>query len=166
MGRHIEYGKYLLRHKWFVTVACFKEGLYWRGLAHDLSKFRPSEWKPYARYFYNKDGTSRMIKDETGFYKHTDKEDNGLDYSWLFHQKRNKHHWQWWILPKDDGGFKCLEMPPKYIHEMVCDWIGAGRAQGIDNWANPWPWYEINKEKIRLHDSTRVLLETIYMPHL
>ena len=164
MGRHIEYGKYLFRHKWFVTLACFSRGMYWRGLVHDLSKFRPSEWRPYARYFYEKDGTKKTIRDKTGYYKPTDTGDSRFDFAWLLHQKRNKHHWQWWICPQDDGGFKKLLMKQKYLNEMVCDWIGAGRAQGVDDWQNPWPWYEINKEKIILADISRYQLETFYMP--
>ncbi len=153
--RHIAYGKYVIRHKWFVMLSCFGEGLFWRGLVHDLSKFRPSEWFPYARYFYNKDGTSRMAKTEDGFYKHTDAEDHGLDFAWLLHQKRNRHHWQFWLLPADDGGTNILCMGKNDRVEMVCDWVGAGRAQGVDNWASPSPWYEINKGKIQLHAKTR-----------
>jgi hypothetical protein len=35
----IKYLNYLLRHKWYVGIECFKKGLIWRGLVHDLSKF-------------------------------------------------------------------------------------------------------------------------------
>lgn len=48
-----KYLRYLLRHRWFVMLACFREGLYWQGLIHDWSKFLPSEFLPYARYFYS-----------------------------------------------------------------------------------------------------------------
>ena len=145
-------------------MACFDQGMFWRGLSHDLSKFLPGEFIPYARYFYEKDGTKKTIRDKTGYYKPTDTGNYAFDVAWLKHQKRNKHHWQWWICPLDDGGFKAINMHPQYIHEMVCDWIGAGRAQGVENWEDPWPWYKLNKDKIILSTESRFLLENIYMP--
>jgi len=85
--------KYLwqvLRHKWFVFLECCKLGVPWLGVTHDLSKFRPSEFFPYARYFRGG--------------KSPNDEPHGIDfdYAWLNHQKRNKHHWQYWILMNDN----------------------------------------------------------------
>ena len=51
--RHLNYLKYVLRHKWFVLLASIRIGApLWGAIIHDLSKFRPSEWIPYARCFY------------------------------------------------------------------------------------------------------------------
>lgn len=49
---NIKYLKYLIKHKFYVTRECFRIGLYWRGLVHDLSKFNPMEWVAYRNYFY------------------------------------------------------------------------------------------------------------------
>ena len=154
--RHIGYGKYLLRHKWFVMVECFRHGMIWRGLVHDLSKFRTSEWLPYAQYFYLPNGQTRYSKSAKG-YMHKIGEEARFDFAWLLHQKRNRHHWQWWVLPEDDGGTKTLDMPDKYIQEMVCDWIGASRAQGHGRDIKP--WYEKNKDKMQRHPVTREYVE-------
>jgi hypothetical protein len=159
MGRHFQYAKYVFRHKWFVMLACFSRGLYWRGIVHDLSKFRPSEWFPYANFFYKPSGSKNTKKNEAGYYKPTDTENAALDYAWLLHQKRNKHHWQWWCLPEDNGGIKVLPMPRKYALEMYCDWIGAGRAQGVSDWYCPERWYEANKAKMKLHEDTVRMLQ-------
>jgi len=140
-------------------LACFRHGLIWRGLVHDLSKFLPSEWFPYARFFYEPNGKGRTIRDKSGYYKPTDTGDAKFDFAWLLHQKRNKHHWQWWVLPEDDGAVKVLPMPRRYALEMWCDWIGAGRAQGVSDWWNPWRWFEINRGKMRLHEETVRQLE-------
>ena len=67
MSKHFQYASYVIRHKWFVMLACFRMGLYWRGIKHDLSKLLPSEWVPYTNYFYG-----RQFRDETGYYKPTD----------------------------------------------------------------------------------------------
>ena len=82
----------------------------------------------------------------------------------LLHQKRNKHHWQWWVLPEDEGGVKILLMSSVYIREMICDWRGAGRAQGVVDWRNPYRWYEINKHKMQLDAHTRFILESYLYP--
>ena len=132
---------------------------------HDLSKLRPSEFIPYANFFYGKKEDDISTKrDDTGYYKPTDTGDAAFDYAWLLHQKRNKHHWQWWVLPEDDGGVKVLEMAPKYRLEMLCDWIGAGKAQGYfspeeDPLRETRNWYKKNKDKMQLHPNTREWLE-------
>jgi hypothetical protein len=132
-------------------------GLWWRGLTHDLSKFRFSEWFPYAKYFY---GTGvKPRRDSTGYYKPTDTGDNRFDFAWLLHQKRNDHHWQWWVLPEDAGGLKVLEMSKQARLEMICDWKGAGRAQGTPDTK---AWYIANKGKIRLGPQTRAWLEEYF----
>lgn len=53
---------YLIRHRWYVMLACFREGLYWQGLIHDWSKFLPGEFFPYAWYFYSKVSIGETIE--------------------------------------------------------------------------------------------------------
>jgi len=156
MRAHLAYLRYVLRHKWFVFVECIKLGIPWRGLVHDWHKFLPGEWFPYVRFFYHPDGTPKQRRDETGYYKPTDTGDAAFDYAWLLHQKRGKHHWQWWVLPEDEGGIKVLPMPDKYRREMLADWRGAGRAQGKPDTRR---WYEANKDKMQLHPETRAWIE-------
>lgn len=169
--RHYQYAKYVLKHKLFVMLECFKRKMYWQGITHDLSKFLPSEWFPYARHFYNADGTKKTVRDGTGYYKPTDTGDKAFDMAWFLHQKRNRHHWQWWVLPEDGGGVKVLPMGFKYAKEMWCDWISAGRAQGVEDWYNPKRWYEKNRGKMQLCPATRSLVEfwldyeAIDLPH-
>jgi len=155
MRRHWKYLKYVVRHKWFVLLACWKCGLYWRGIVHDMSKFRPSEWFPYARHFYNSDGTQVTVRDKSGYYKPTDTGDPAFDFAWLLHQKRNRHHWQWWVLPEDEGGVKVLSMQEPYLTEMLCDWEGAGMAQGTPGGRG---WYDRNWHKMQLSPETSAII--------
>jgi hypothetical protein len=197
MKKHLLYAKYILRHKWFVFWYCASKGLWWRGLMHDMSKMFPSEWGPYAEFFYGEfpcatcDGSGQVkervggfmknqfpegfcwvrcdacagrgkvsrkqaMRDKTGYYKPTDTGDAAFDFSWLLHQKRNRHHWQWWVLPEDDGGVKVLPMQEPYRTEMICDWLGAGRALGTPS-VNA--WYKANGKKMQLHPDTRAWVE-------
>ncbi len=140
MKKHLQYLKYLIKHKWFV----FKAGWVlrvplWRLVIHDWSKFLPSEWFPYVESFYGKERTD-MVK----FL---------FDRAWLFHQNRQPHHWQYWILLRDDGSVIPTEMPLHFVREMVADWAGAGRA--ITGKYELSAWYDKNKEKIKLNEYTR-----------
>jgi len=142
MRRHLSYLKYVIRHKWFVYIAARKIrcSLY-RAIIHDWSKFLPAEWFPYAETFYKPDGSKQYI--ETVKFNH----------AWNHHQKCNKHHWQYWLLRMDRGETIALEMPQKYVCEMVADWMGAGRA--ITGKWEVVEWYLKNKEKIILHEKTQ-----------
>ncbi len=161
---YLKYFYYVVRHKWFVMIECFKEGVIWRGLVHDLSKLLPDEFIPYARYFYGTYPDFEQAKRILGYYnyKYTKQGiEQSFDYAWLLHQKRNRHHWQWWILPLDDGGNKLINMPNKYILEMICDWKGAGRAINGRKPNEVKIWYENNKKNIILNIDTRKKLELI-----
>jgi Family of unknown function (DUF5662) len=155
LEKHFRYLLYVVRHKYFVLVECWRRGLVWRGVIHDWSKFLPSEWFPYANFFYPY-GKPRQVRDATGYYKPTDTGDRAFDFAWHLHQKRNRHHWQWWVLPEDDGGEKVIAMREPYRTEMLCDWKGAGRAQGKPDTR---AWYSSNRSKMRLHPSTRLWIE-------
>jgi hypothetical protein len=140
MKRHWQYLKYILRHKWYVFLAACNLGIPLLGILHDWSKFKPAEWLPYARTFYNKDGSKRY------------EEYPEFTAAWLHHQKRNKHHWQYWMVTWDRGTTECLPMPDKYRKEMLADWIGAGRALGKPSISG---WYVANQDRIKLHPETR-----------
>ncbi len=149
MRKHLRYLSYVVRHKWFVFLEAIKLGIPWLGFWHDMSKFRPDEWRPYAAYFYG----PQPVRDSTGYSKPADTGDAAFDFAWLLHQKRNPHHWQFWILPEDNGGTKILRMPWRYQAEMLADWRGAGKAQGYGD--NTLVWYNKNKQKMQLHPDTR-----------
>lgn len=85
MKKYFRYFWSLLRHKWFVGIECLREGLFWRGIIHDWSKFLPDEFIPYANFFY---GDKKVWKDR-------------FDLAWNRHQKRHDHHWQFWLLTND-----------------------------------------------------------------
>jgi len=132
--------RYLVIHKWHVFRACAKYGLWWRGLVHDLSKLTPRELLPYARHFSRSMPTSAPA----------------FAFAWSLHQKRNDHHWQWWVCVTSRGNHVAMPMSPAARIEMICDWCGAGIAQGDPDIRG---WYERNKEGMLLHPETRVWVE-------
>ncbi len=138
--KHLKYLSYVFRHKWYVFLECIKYGLWWQGIIHDLSKFYPSEWIPYAEYFYGN-------KDKKAF-----------NVAWNHHIHRNPHHWQYWILTFDEGFCAPMPMPDRYIQEMVADWKGANKLLSKTGVVK---WYEENREKIKLHHTTRKKVEAL-----
>lgn len=164
MKQHLKYLSYVVRHKWFVLCACWKRGLYWQGVVHDWSKFLPSEWFPYAAFFYGPklpewhevSAGQRMAGYPYELTK-TYRSDQ-FDLAWLKHQHRSPHHWQHWVLREDSGDTKLLRMPHKYVLEMLSDWDGAGRAiTGKSGGTSA--WYAKNRAKILLHWETRTFVD-------
>ena len=158
MKDHIAYLKKVLQHKYYVVLGCREMDVpLWRGLLHDWTKFLPSEWFPYVRNFYNKDGTPKDIRDKkTGGYNPAIQPDVFLS-GWLHHQKCNKHHWQYWTVIGDAGDLKPLPIPDLYLREMIADWIGAGLA--YSGKSDPVGWYEKTKDRMILEARTRERLE-------
>jgi hypothetical protein len=156
---YLKYARYLLRHCWYVRKMCWKNGLYWQGIVHDLSKWRPSEFIPYARFFYGDFPPFSEVKYTQHLYSGKTKEDIAYDFdvAWLKHQNRNPHHWQYWVRMNDDGEVVPMQMPQKYVKEMLCDWWGASVATG--NGGRSKDWYEQNKAHTLLHEETRSYFE-------
>lgn len=138
------YLKYLTKHKYYVFCKCFKYGLIWRGIKHDLSKFSLLEWRQFCDIFYRKNLNGEAFEKT--------KED---DYIYKLHQKRNDHHWQWWITFDN----KALEMKREAVIEMLCDWFGASKNKDNDGWEQVKTWYKKNKNEIILHNKTRCFVE-------
>jgi hypothetical protein len=132
-------------------LECAKAGIPRRGITHDLSKLLPSEFFPYAKEFNG----DRKSKPE--YYDPLNTGNSDFDFAWLLHQKRNRHHWQWWILPKDSGGFKTLPMDHVSRLEMLCDWRGASRYYGGKDVVT---WYQENKENMLFHPDTKAWIES------
>lgn len=148
---YYKYLKYLLKHKWYVFIECSKNGLTWRGIKHDMSKFLPSEFFPYAYHFNgNHPPTRDMIT--KNYIKPAITGDDAFDEAWRLHIKRNKHHWQWWAIPELGGGVNAAEMDDDSRMEMLCDWIGAGKVQKTNGIKE---WWEKNQTKVQLHEKTR-----------
>lgn len=112
-------------------------------LAHDNSKYTTEEYDQYDQYFYG----NRSFKVMKNF-----------NCAWLHHIHQNPHHWQYWILVHDDEPEECLEMPGRYVLEMIADWWSfswkSGKLWQIFN------WYKAHYN-MRLHPKTRAKVEEI-----
>ena len=152
MKKYIKHFITISRHKWYVMVECFKRGLFLQGILHDLSKYSFTEFFTSAKYFQ---GNGSPIDKE--------KLEKGYSIAWLNHKANNKHHWHYWTDWKD-GKAIVVPMPEKYIQEMLCDYIGAGKAYNKNKWTSDEPlrYYEnVDKDKMFLHEETRKRFEEL-----
>lgn len=111
---------------------------------HDNSKYEVEEYFPYLNYFYPSDENDEDVV----------KQD--FDAAWLHHQNHNPHHWQYWVLRRDEGEEVLIDMPVKYIIEMLCDWHSFSRK---DNNSTAYKWYYSNIDKIKISENTRKIVE-------
>lgn len=105
---------------------------------HDSSKYEDDEFIAYCNHFYPCEG---FEDDETAYA-----------FAWLNHQHRNPHHWQHWILMRDEGEKQPLDMPIPEIVNMVSDWHSFSAKDPKSTAAN---WYKQNKDKFLLSDFTK-----------
>ena len=76
----------ITRHKLLVMKYCFACGLYEQGLAHDLSKYSPTEFIPGCIYYQGDHSPNEAEREAKGYTS-----------AWLHHKGRNKHHLEYWI---------------------------------------------------------------------
>ena len=144
--------KTVLTHKHFVFFFARKLGIGWQGFWHDMSKLSPTEFLESVKYYT---GTRSPID--------VCKEVNGYSAAWLHHKGRNPHHYEHWQDNFDKGG-EPLKMPDKYVKEMICDYLAAGRAyKGKDfDFNSEWVWWENKiKNNIAMHPENKEAVNTI-----
>jgi len=161
MIKYFKYLHYVLKHKYYVFIECCKLGIPLIGLIHDWSKLRPSEFFPYANHFFGPGSNGMQTgRDKSGCYDPWNLEDIKFKFALFLHLKRNKHHWQWWILSSTNEE-KLMEMPDKYFKEMLADWKGAAKAIG-----NNMPtkvWYVKNSHNLKFALRTRARLDNMFL---
>ena len=144
--------KTVCRHKAIVYKECKACGIWWQGVVHDMSKFSPAEFVPSAMHFQ---GNRSPIEAE--------KESVGYSAAWMHHKGHNKHHWEYWTDFGPNGEVIANKIPYKYVIEMVCDWIGAGKVYSGETWTNSSPLEYYNKVRSGryFHPKTENLILTL-----
>lgn len=102
-------------HKLQVGILCIRCGMIRQGIAHDWSKYSPTEFFSGVKYYQ---GNRSPIDKE--------KEEKGYSLAWLHHKGCNKHHWEYWI--DQYKKLRVLDMPTPYLLETIVDRIGASKV--------------------------------------
>ena len=145
--------KTITYHKWLVLKGCFRVGLYWQGITHDLSKYSPTEFRAGAKYYQ---GTRSPNTAE--------REDKGYSEAWMHHKGRNRHHYEYWTdISRETRNYESKEMPRRYLVEMVMD----RRAACMVYQGNAYHdgaalvYFERSMERERMHPNTQKQLHHI-----
>lgn len=148
-GKHF---KLVCIHKWYVFKNCKKAGLFWTGVKHDMSKFSPTEFLESVKYFNGSKSPIDVCKQKHGWSK-----------AWMHHKGRNPHHYEYWQDNFDKGG-ESVRMPYKYALELVCDYLGAGKAYMKEGFSykSEYEWW-LNKKKngLAMHPHTYNFVENM-----
>lgn len=152
MGAKWRHFKTICKHKAVVYKECKACGIAWQGITHDLSKFGLTEFVSSAKYFQ---GNRSPIEAE--------KECCGYSLAWLHHKAHNLHHWEYWTDFDDNGEVIANKIPWKYVIEMICDWIGAGKVYNQGNWSqsDPLDYYNKVRKGRHFHPDTEKLIITL-----
>ena len=133
---------------------CFRLGLYWQGLTHDLSKYSPAEFWRGARFYQGTRSPNDAERKETG-----------VSLAWLHHKGRNRHHLEYWIDynfdPDKPEGMRGYQMPIRYVAEMFCDRIAACRVYMKDTYtdAAAYDYFARSRHRLLIHPETAAELE-------
>lgn len=142
----------ITRHRHLVIAHCFRVGIGWQGLFHDLSKYSPAEFWAGARHYQ---GSRSPNEEERRLY--------GYSPAWMHHKGRNRHHFEYWtdyspvakkVMP--------VKMPLRFVAEMFCDRVAASKIYQGKKYtqAHPLDYFLRGKPRRTIHPETSDLLES------
>ncbi len=155
MNRAWQHFKTITYHKWLVLKGCFRVGLYWQGITHDLSKYSPTEFSVGVRYWTGKRSPNAGERAE-----------NGFSTAWMHHKGRNRHHYEYWTdLNWQTGQYESMPMPRKYLVEMVMDRRAACMTYQGSAYtdASAWEYYARSRERRLMHPELQQQLEFLLL---
>lgn len=143
----------ITKHRHKVAVHCFKAGIGFQGLRHDLSKYSPVEFIPGMKYYQ---GTRSPNERERELFGHS--------AAWLHHKGRNRHHFEYWSDYNPQTKLVSpVKMPKKYVVEMFCDRVAASKIYRGKEYTDSHPLEYFLKAKSRrvIHPETSDLIEKL-----
>ena len=153
MAHPIKHFNTITKHRNKVIAHCFRAGIGFQGLRHDLSKYSPVEFIPGAKYYQGTRSPNEM-----------ERERDGYSTAWLHHKGRNRHHFEYWtdynpavkkVMP--------VKMPAKYVAEMFCDRVAASKIYAGDKYNDRYPleYFLKGKQRRTIHPETSDFIEKL-----
>lgn len=142
------------KHRRLVRKYCFRLGLYWQGLTHDLSKYSWTEFSVGAKYYQGTRSPNAAERIEKGY-----------SASWMHHKGRNKHHYEFWTDYSlvTHNMSEPVKMPFKYVAESVADRIAASRVYRGKDYkdGDAYDYFASRDNKAFMHPDTYEELDTL-----
>lgn len=141
----------ITRHRHKVIAHCFRVGIGWQGLFHDLSKYSPAEFFAGAKYYQGTRSPGEAQREDVGYSE-----------MWMHHQGRNKHHYEYWFdyVPAARA-YGPVKMPVRFVAEMFCDRIAACKTYQKEKYTDrsALEYFLRGQARGRMHPETAALLE-------
>lgn len=137
----------ITRHRLLVCQGCFKIGLYWQGLTHDLSKYSPTEFWNGAKFYQG-----------TRSPNNAERETKGYSEAWMHHKGRNPHHYEYWTdMNLQTRTYEPVPIPRKYLAEMIMDRRAACKVYQGKNYTDgsALAYLQNSREKDLMHPQTK-----------
>ncbi|MBE6738110.1 MAG: catalase [Ruminococcaceae bacterium] len=153
MSKPFKHFRTITKHRHKVISHCFKAGIGFQGLFHDLSKYSPAEFISGARYYQ---GTRSPNEEERVKF--------GYSKAWMHHKGRNRHHFEYWTDYNPQTKIvEPVKMPLNYVVEMFCDRVAASKIYNGKNYKNTDPLNYFLKAKARrvINKETSDTLESL-----
>lgn len=141
----------ITRHRHRVIAHCFRAGIGFQGLFHDLSKYSPTEFFPGARYYQGSRSPNERERELFGY-----------SLAWMHHKGRNRHHFEYWTdLNPATKMYEPVPMPMRYVKEMFCDRVAASKIYQGKNYtdAHPLAYFTRGNARAKMHSTTADLLQ-------
>ena len=151
MAHPIKHFITISKHRNKVVSHCFKVGIGFQGIFHDMSKYSPAEFIPGAKYYQ---GTRSPNEKERDLF--------GYSLAWMHHKGRNKHHFEYWSdLNPQTKRYEPVPMPINYIAEMFCDRVAASKIYQGEKYtdSSALEYYNHGNARAKMHESTADILE-------
>ena len=135
------YGKYVTKHKYNVYTAGRDMGLpRWQLFKHDLSKYKPSEFVPYRKWFQGPKGLTGT-NDRDTYLEWREAVDKHYTHP------MNMHHWR-------KRGLTPSEVPMDIKLESVADWYSVAKTnkRTDEQFKN---WFYRNKDRLPIDNLTK-----------
>lgn len=153
MKKLLQHFKTITKHRHMVIRHCFRAGLPFQGLLHDLSKFSPSEFFVGAKYYQGNRSPNEAERESIGY-----------STAWMHHKGRNKHHFEYWTdYSPGTRSIQPVKMPFKYVIEMFCDRVSASKIYMKENYtdSSPLKYFLGGKKERFVHPETSEQVESL-----
>ncbi len=143
----------ITKHRHRVIIHCFRAGIGFQGLFHDLSKYSPTEFIPGMKHYLGTKSPNEGERDVLGY-----------STAWMHHQGRNKHHFEYWHdYNKETHRMTPVPMPDRYIKEMFCDRVAASKVymRKAYNDRAPLEYFNRAHKNYSIHPETAKKLEKL-----
>lgn len=141
----------ITRHRHEVIKNCFKAGIPFQGIFHDLSKYSPTEFLAGARFYEGSRSPNEKERETVGY-----------SAAWMHHKGRNRHHIEYWTdYDPVTKQIHPVKMPVKYVKEMFCDRVAASKIYQGKNYTDKsgYDYFMRGKPRRQIHTETSDLIE-------